>query len=191
MLWDAIERNDVPLALRALALGAPVDDTIAEDDESNENAFVQTAAHRATQLQHWQILALLLLWGADVEAIDSQGRNLVHYLSDLPPERIPVLLSVLRKNAALATVQDGAGKTPLQLAEEAENGQVATVLRVFVSQSEKRALNFDSNSGVETPVMGTKEVVKEQLADAFNKVLRLSRPFRRGKKKKRSSVNNE
>lgn len=188
MLWDAIERNDVPLALRSLALGAPVDDTIAEDDESNENVFVQTTAQRATQLQHWQILALLLLWGADVEATDSQGRNIVHYLSNLPADRIPVLLSVLRKNAALATVQDGSEKSPLQLAEEAENGQVATVLRVFVSQNEKRALDCDTNSGAETPVMSTKEVVREQLADAFNKVLRLSRPFRRGKKKKRASV---
>ena len=200
MLWDAIERDDALMALKALALGAPVDDTLIEEDfegapESEaENSpeghkqFVQTAVQHAAHLGHWRCLALLLLWGADAEAVDSQGRNLVHYLANLPAERIPVLLSVLRKNAALGGVEDENGLTPLQLAEQAQNGQVATIMRVFKSQCEKRSL-VPSRSGSETPVPSSGlNGVKDQLADAFNKVLQLSRPFRRSKRKKRSST---
>ncbi len=201
ILWDGIEKDDALLVLKALALGAPVDDTLIEDDfESAEECedeeglgrkqFVQTALQRAAQLGHWQCLALLLLWGGDGEAVDSQGRNLVHYLSDLPAERIPMLLTVLRKNAALGGVEDESGLTPLQLAEQAQNGQVATIMRVFKSQCEKRGL-VSSRSGSETPVPPSSSGfngVKDQLVEALNKVLHLSRPFRRSKRKKRTSV---
>lgn len=204
MFWDGIEKNDVVLTLKALALGTPVDDTLVDEDseapgvpdaEQHENAnkrlFVQTAAQHAAQLGHWSCLALLLFWGADTEAVDSQGRNLIHYLADLPPERISVLLPVLRKNAALVSAEDESGLTPLQLAEQAQNGHVATVMRVFKSQCEKRSL-VPSASGSETPVPSSDvNGVKDQLAEAFNKVLQLSRPFRRGKRKKRASIKRE
>ncbi len=203
MLWDAIDRDETVLTLKALALGAPVDDTLideefeviaaaksSEPEEANcetRKQFVKTAIQHAAQLGHWRCLALLLLWGADAEAVDSQGRNLVHYLSDLPADRIPVLLSVLRKNASLGGVEDEAGWTPLQLAEKAQNGQVATVLRVFKSQCEARSL-IASRSGADSPLPSS---VKDQLAEALNKVLQLSKPFRRSKRNKRSSIKNE
>ena len=196
MLWDGIERDNVLLVLKALALGAPVDDTLVDDDfetadQDDENAkqSVSSAVQHAAFLNHWRCLALLLLWGADAEAVDSHGRNLVHYLSNIPADRIPVLLSVLRKNATLVGVEDEAGCTPLQLAEQAGNGQVATVMRVFKSQFEKRGLSA-SRSGSETPIPSSSNglnSVKDQLAEALNKVLHLSRPFRRSKRKKREA----
>lgn len=164
MLWDSIEKDDLVECLRALALGATVDDTCeiyvdTEDDiegiennvgiedtkgiedttdtkdfESSDAGHVQSALQRAAQLKKWTIVALLLLWGADAEFQDSLGRNLIHYLAMIPDSSISVLLSVLRKNPALGGWEDCEGRTPLQYAEMSENAPVATIIRVFQAQ---------------------------------------------------------
>ena len=104
----------------------------------SEDAFlIQSAVQRAAEQKHWNFVALLLLWGADIDHRDSRGRNLIHYLSSIPDSSISVLLSVLRKNPSLGGCGDSKGRTPLQYAEISENAPVATIIRVFQAQIEE------------------------------------------------------
>lgn len=182
MMWDSLEKNDVVECLRALALGASVDDTCEEEN------IVQNAVQRAAQLKHWNIVALLLLWGADAEYCDSLGRNLIHYLSSMDDSSISVLLSVLRKNPALGGWCDSEGRSPLQYAETAENAPVATIIRVFQAQVDEppntAKPKIGNNSGQESPMLSeaTKTpTTTSQIATAFEKVLHLTQrgPFKR------------
>lgn len=189
-LWDAIEQNDALGCLRALAMGALVDDAVEDDTETTSGVLVQSAVQRATQLGHWRVVALLLVWGADAEMGDSQGRNLVHYLATLPTPSISVLLSVLRKNPSLGTTEDASGKTPLQWAEETENGPVATIIRVFKAQHERRSPLEPAISGQDSPNLSADEPDKpnhasRNLTSALSRMLHFSRPFRRKKDRKR------
>ena len=63
--------------------------------------LIQCAVQRAAHLKNWNMVALLLLWGADTDYCDSLGRNLIHYLAIIPDSSISVLLSILRKNPSL------------------------------------------------------------------------------------------
>ena len=140
-MWDGIERDSVVDCMRALALGASVDDECEanEDflDKNTEVILVQSAVQRAAQLKHWRIVALLLLWGANSESLDSLGRNLVHYIAAIPDSSVSVLLSILRKNALLGGWEDSEGRTPLQYAEESANAPVATIIRIFQAQNDR------------------------------------------------------
>lgn len=197
-MWDSIEKGDVVNCLRALALGALVDDNSEEittedslaPEEEAKSVLVQNALQRSAQLGHWQVLALLLLWGANVEAVDSIGRNLVHYLAEHDQPSVSVLLSVLRKNPGLGGVEDSNGRTPLQYAEDCENGPVATIIRIFRTQMEKRSIAETLPSGQETPTSDSNQNdgisnnntnKKKHLASVIGKMLHFNKPFRRRK----------
>lgn len=189
MMWDSLEKDDVVECLRALALGASVDDTF-ESTEDEEIVCVQSAVQRAAELKHWNIVALLLLWGADAEYLDSLGRNLIHYLASISDSSISVLLSVLRKNPSLGGWMDSEGRTPLLYAEIAENAPVATIIRVFQAQvdestSTSTRLKQATNSGQESPTFSESKTPVNQIATAFEKVLNLTQngPFKRRKSK--------
>lgn len=186
--------------LRALALGAIVEDTceITEDNSGVGGAVViQNAVQRATQLKNWNLVTLLLLWGAEAEYCDSLGRNLVHYLASIPDSSISVLLSILRKNPSLGGWTANDGRTGLQYAEAAENAPVATIIRVFQAQVDEASrspitikttpggLNImPSLSGQETPEMPeSPRTNTTTLSNAFEKVLQLTQkgPFKRSK----------
>ena len=203
MMWDSLEKDDVVGCLRALALGALVDDTceytldnedsandVSETDASEKDneplcefeSQVQSALQRAAQLKHWNIVALLLLWGADAEYRDSLGRNLIHYLASISDSSISVLLSVLRKNPSLGGWSDAGGRSPLQYAEEAENAPVATIIRVFQAQVDESSKQRNGNgSGQESPFMTESKTPTNQIATALEKVLQLTQrgPFKR------------
>lgn len=141
MLWDSIEGGNVVDCLKSLALGALVDDTIEieaknEDLENNET-LIQSAVQRAAQLKQWTSVSLLLLWGAEIDHVDTLGRNLVHYLAGMSDSSISVLLTISRKNVGLGGWEDRAGRTPLQYAEESTNAPVATIIRIFQAQMDE------------------------------------------------------
>jgi ankyrin repeat protein len=192
MMWDSLEKNDVVECLRALALGASVNDTY-ESSLSDGEIFVQSAVQRAAQLKHWNMVALLLLWGADAEYRDSLGRNLIHYLASNPDSSISVLLSVLRKNSSLGGWTDYEGRTPLLYAEMAENAPVATIIRVFQAQVDESAASRaggpknGNNSGQESPSLSEDKstLSANQISTALEKVLNLTQngPFNRRKSK--------
>lgn len=190
MMWDSIEKNDLVECLRSLSLGASVEDTceISESD-GEEKELVQTALQRAAQLKHWNIVALLLLWGADSENLDSLGRNLIHYLASIPDSSISVLLSVLRKNPSLGLWEDSDGRTPLQYAEISQNAPVATIIRIFQAQiideepqTKGPGPRFVPTSGQDSPST-PKTPSATTLTSAFEKVLQLTHrgPFKRNK----------
>lgn len=168
MMWSSIESGDVVGCLKALALGALVDDTIEIVDDNQESVvIVQSAVQRAAQLKRWTLVALILLWGADTEYVDTLGRNLVHYLAAIPDLNVSVLLTVLRKNAGLGGWEDRNGRTSLQYAEESANAPVATIIRIFQAQMDeatavtnKGPLSAVSNnnaiqSGQESPALSS------------------------------------
>lgn len=198
-MWDSIEKNDLVGCLRALALGAIVEDTCENTEEATGVVVIQSSVQRATQLKNWNVVALLLLWGADAEYCDSLGRNLIHYLASIPDSSISVLLSILRKHPSLGGCPDREGRTGLQYAEMAENAPVATIIRVFQAQvdeanrsplkSAAAAGNPALLSGQDTPEMPESPKPtnntnnSNQLANAFEKVLQLTQkgPFKRSK----------
>ena len=110
MMWDAVEGGNVVDCLKALVLGALVDDTIEIESIEDGGSLVQSAVQRAAQLKHWTLVSLLLLWGAETEHVDSLSRNLVHYLAAIPDSSVSVLLTVLRKNAGLGGWEDPGGQ---------------------------------------------------------------------------------
>lgn len=189
MLWDSLEKDNVVECLRALALGASVDDTYEAGEDSCGDVLIQSAVQRVAQLKHWNLVALLLLWGADAEYRDSLGRNLIHYLASIGDSSISVLLSVLRKNPTLGSWTDAEGSTPLQYAETAENAPVATIIRVFQAQidesNQKGPKDNNNNSGMESPLLMESKGASNQIATALEKVLNLSQrgPFKRKKSK--------
>lgn len=196
MLWDSLEKDDVVECLRALALGAFVDDTYEsnefKEDDLSDKICVQNAVQRAAQLKHWNIVALLLLWGADAEYRDSLGRNLIHYLASMTDSSISVLLSILRKNSSLGGWTDAEGRSPLLYAELAENAPVATIIRVFQAQVDESSsmsrgpmaeYKIVNNSGQESPLLSESKTPTNQIATALEKVLNLTQngPFDRKK----------
>lgn len=208
--------------MRALALGALVDDTYEDnmndlikndnkendkdkDKETNEQVIVQNTLQRAAQLKHWKLVALLLLWGGDAEAKDSLGRNLVHYIAAMKDPSISMLLSVLRKNPTLGGWEDLEGKSPLQYAEDAANGTVATIIRVFQAQideskgprgsingvlsgQESPDVNLEkspyNNNNTSTTTNNNNTKTGLHISTAFERVLSFTNksPFRRKKK---------
>lgn len=176
-MWNSIEDGNVVGCLKALALGALVDDTIEIDE--NEEPFVQSAVLRATQLKHWTVVSLILLWGANTEHVDTLGRNVVHYLAFIPDSSVSVLLTVLRKNAGLGGWEDREGRTPLQYAEESANAPVATIIRIFQAQMDEAtaaanrgplsAVAAAVQSGQDSPVLSSAPITS--LTTAFEKVL--------------------
>jgi len=205
MMWDSLEKDDVVECLRALALGASVDEKYEyesnefkeEEEDSSDKRIcvqVQSAVQRAAQLKHWNIVALLLLWGADAEYRDSLGRNLIHYLASMKDSSISVLLSILRKNPSLGGWTDSEGRTSLLYAEMAENAPVATIIRIFQAQVDESTSMTRSpmpeyknlnNSGQESPLLSESKTPTNQIATAFEKVMNLTQngPFERRKSK--------
>ena len=187
MLWNSIESGDVVECLKALVLGSLVDDTI--EIEGENEPLVQSAVQRAAQLKHWTVVCLLLLWGADTEHVDTLGRNLVHYLAGIPDSSISVLLTVLRKNAALGGWEDRAGRTPLQYAEESANAPVATIIRIFQAQMDEATAAANKgplsasattpaalqplaiSSGSDSPIISAAQTPIISMTAAFEKVL--------------------
>lgn len=178
MLWDSLEKDDVVECLRALALGASVDDKYESNskanggEDSSDKICIQSSMQRAAQLKHWKIVALLLLWGADAEYRDSLGRNLIHYLASMNDSSIAILLSVLRKNPSLGGWMDAEGRSPLLYAELAENAPVATIIRVFQAQVDESSSgmtrgpmaeykNVNNNSGHESPFLSESKTSNE------------------------------
>lgn len=200
MLWDSIEKGDLVECLKALALGALVDDTCEVCDPDVSDVLIQSAIQRSSHLKYWNLVALLLLWGADAEYCDSLGRNLIHYLASIPDSSISVLLSILRKNPSLGGWSDSEGRTPLQYAEVAQNAPVATIIRVFQAQLDEdsasskggpggiRIINNvasgqDSPGSVCPPKTPTTTTNSTTLSSAFEKVLQFTNrgPFKRKK----------
>lgn len=174
-MWDSIEDGNVVGCLKALALGALIDDTIEIDN------LVQSAVLRAAQLKHWTVVSLILLWGADTEHVDTLGRNLVHYLAAIPDSSVSVLLTVLRKNAGLGGWEDREGRTPLQYAEESTNAPVATIIRIFQAQMDEATAAVNRGplsagaaavqSGQDSPVFSAAQTPITSMTDTFEKVL--------------------
>lgn len=178
MMWNSIEVGNVVGCLKALALGALVDDTIETGEE--EGTFVQSAVLRAAHLKHWTVVSLILLWGADTEHVDTLGRNIVHYLAVIPDSSVSVLLTVLRKNAGLGGWEDREGRTPLQYAEESANAPVATIIRIFQAQMDEftAAANkgplsaaVANQSGQDSPILSAAQTPITAMTNAFEKVL--------------------
>ena len=179
-MWDAVESGNVVECLKALVLGALVDDTI--EIIKDNCSLVQSAVQRAAQLKHWTLVSLLLLWGAETEHVDSLGRNLVHYLAAIPDSSVSVLLTVLRKNAGLGGWEDREGRTPLQYAEESANAPVATIIRIFQAQMDEATAAANKGplsatnaaqtlSGQESPILSAAQTPIAAVTAAFEKVL--------------------
>lgn len=139
MLKEAVESCDTPMCLRGIVAGGNVDMKVEIDCEGRK--VLIPIIHRAADLRHWPIVALLRVWGADPAASDSLGRNLIHHLailathSDSPASQVvSLLLSLLRRAPHLSIVPDKSGQSALQLAEALENAELTTIMRVFESQ---------------------------------------------------------
>ncbi len=176
MMWNSIERDSVVECMQALALGGSADDECEAGEENclfggreERGVLVQNAVQRSAQLGHWRLVALLLLWGANSESLDTSGCNLVHYIAAIPDSSVSVLLSVLRKNPSLGACEDQQNRTPLQYAEECANGPVATIIRIFQAQIDEKAAVPQSPQ-------------EEKTSSLIERVLHFKGPFKRKNK---------
>lgn len=127
-LGTAVRRGDLKTCLHWLACGGDAD--VILDD-----ATQQTPLHLAVRSQHWALAALLLLWTADPELPDTEGRTVLHYLAAMASHfSLSLLVSILRRNI-LTDQPDANGRTPMAVALECENGDFCTLVRIFQQES--------------------------------------------------------
>ncbi|KAJ1970258.1 hypothetical protein IWQ62_000086 [Dispira parvispora] len=118
-MWLAIQRCDLPDALRCLAMGAEV-------NWRNESENYKAAIHLAALASNYVAIEFLLHWFADINVVDGEGRTCLHYAASV--DDASFVWYLLKKNARL-DVMDKDGTQPLDLALEKAHVQVVMALR--------------------------------------------------------------
>ena len=108
-----------------------------DPDNSIVSEKSQTALHLAVACEQWSIATLLVLWSANVEKRDSDGRNILHYLAATEAFSLSFLISVLRRPIDLS-IPDKSGSDPMGLAIGYGHGDFVTILRMFQHDQAKR-----------------------------------------------------
>ena len=97
-----------------------------------------TPLHHAVANAHVSTVRELILHGADVSAVDQEGRTALHICARNQQPNILLIVQLLTEAGALLEVRDGHNLTPLQVAAERGNDQTVRLLL---------ALGADVNSG--------------------------------------------
>ncbi|KAJ1653198.1 hypothetical protein IWQ61_006637 [Dispira simplex] len=118
-MWLAIQRCDLPDALRCLAMGAEV-------NWRNESENYKAAIHLAALESNYVAIEFLLHWFADINVVDGDGRSCLHYAASVNDASFVWYL--LKKGARL-DIMDKDGTQPLDMALEKAHVQVVMALR--------------------------------------------------------------
>jgi Arf-GAP/coiled-coil/ANK repeat/PH domain-containing protein len=122
LLWEGLARDDCAKVYRALRNGAKI-------DAPNEQGMPPLLY--AVRNDQYACALLLIYSNADVNCYDAQTKQTpLHALSLKCDHNAHCMLMTVLKRHAHIGARDLEGKTPLDCAVEAGNGQAATVLRI-------------------------------------------------------------
>jgi Arf-GAP/coiled-coil/ANK repeat/PH domain-containing protein len=139
VISDAIKMGDLPTCLHWLASGNSVDASLNKDG--------MRPLHMSISSEQWAISSLFLLWSADVDSVDLEGRTALHYLATIENFSLSLLISLLRKNVNM-TIVDMAGRDAMSIAVENGHGDFVTVLRMFQHDQRKRQPTTTTSSSL-------------------------------------------
>ena len=127
MAWHAAQINDKNLLLNLIRCGADIEKRGGEPVSS-------TPLQVSAQHQDPSVLELLLQYGANTEAVDSQGRTVLHVAA--LEKRIRVV-KILLSNGANVCAKANDGKCALHFATE--KGQVYVVEELIANRADVSA----------------------------------------------------
>jgi hypothetical protein len=123
--FKAVERGDLPEAIRYIALGADVN---YKDPKTGRNAL-----HQAIISQNDVNAVFVMQWIDDLNDIDNSGRTALHYAVENDDINI---VQMLLKRHAKTDIKDNDNITPIMIAEENKNTTLVTVLRLITFERE-------------------------------------------------------
>ncbi|ORX44677.1 hypothetical protein BCR36DRAFT_586045 [Piromyces finnis] len=123
--FKAVDRGDLPEAIRYIALGADVN---YKDPKTGRNAL-----HQAIINKNDVNAVFVMQWIDDLNDIDNSGRSALHYAVE--NDNINIVQMLLKRHAK-TDIKDNDDITPIQIAEENKNSTLVTMLRLITFERE-------------------------------------------------------
>lgn len=123
--YKAVDRGDLPEAIRYIALGADVN---YKDPKTGRNAL-----HQAIVNKNDVNAVFVMQWIEDLNDTDKEGKTALHYAVE--NDNINIVQMLLKRHAK-TDIKDNYDITPIQIAEENKNSTLVTMLRLITFERE-------------------------------------------------------
>jgi len=117
--FKAVDRGDLPEAIRYIALGADVN---YKDPKTGRNAL-----HQAIINKNDVNAVFVMQWIENLNDIDNSGRTALHYAVE--NDNINIVQMLLKRHAK-TNIKDNSDITPIQIAEENKNSTLVVRIKI-------------------------------------------------------------